>query len=164
MKTIVKKEIKQYVDEEIDITGATLLSIKEAGQLPLELREYDNWWWLRSPGSNPNLAARVEPMCPINGYGNARVYLDFGAVRPALQIKNLESSNLKIGDIFEFGGKPFKIISDNLAFCVTDIGEHCFREDWQADDANDYENSDVKKYVNDWFNGAAKEIADVTIK
>jgi len=73
-----------------------------------------------------------------------------------LRIEDLESSNLKIGDEFTFGGKHFRIISDNLAFCIEDIGLRTFREDWQAENANDYDASDIKKYVDEWFAEALK--------
>ena len=162
MKTIVKKEVKQYVNEEIEITGATLLSIEEAEQLPIGLRKYDNWWWLRSPGYDFDLAALVYFDGSV-GDGGDLVYRSYNTVRPALQISDINSSNLQIGDIFEFGDVFFKIISDKLALCLTDIGTHCFRKDRQYPDANNYEKSDIKKYVDDWFN-ESKESADATIE
>ena len=45
------------------------------------------WWWLRSPGSNQNSAARVYP---DGSLGNCRVNSTYEAVRPALWV-NLES-------------------------------------------------------------------------
>lgn len=134
----------------LKIIGATLLSLNEADQLPSELRKYHNWWWLRNSSYIYYRAACVDH----RGY-----FIDGGyfvddysnVVRPALQIKKPNSSNLKIGDVFEFGGKTFKIISNNLAFCLSDIGTCAFRRNWKAEDANDYEKSDVKKYVDEWF-------------
>jgi len=154
MKITVKKEVKQYVNEELEITGATLLSIEEAEKLPIELRKYNCWWWLLSSDNN-FLRAPI-----VNYDGTPRRNGDFvehrdNVVRPALQIENMQFSNLKIGDIFEFGGKPFKIITDELAFCLSDIGTCKFRKDWKSKDANDYEKSDVKKYVDDWFNNVS---------
>ena len=142
--------------EDLDITCATLLSIEEVEKLPLELRKYGNCWWLRSPGDRYSFAAYAYCGGSVNYRGS---YVDYNsyAVRPALQIKNLNSSNLQIGDKFVFGEKEFEIISDSFAFCVTDIGRYCFKEDWKAKDANDYEKSDVKKYVDDWFNLASAE-------
>lgn len=151
---VVDKVITQK--EQLDIVGATLLSIKEAEKLPLELRKYANWWWLRSPGKDSDFAASVNTLGTVLYNGDA-ISSSRDAVRPALQIKNMQPSNLQIGDIFEFGGKIFKIISDNLAFCLTDIGMCEFRKDWKAENANDYENSDVKKYVDEWFNQSVQE-------
>lgn len=139
----------------LEITGATLLSTEEAKQLDKEiLKASDNWWWLRSPSIYDkyyNQAAYVE-----GDYGNL---IDYGlnvslgdiGVRPALCISNLSSSNLQIGDKFEFGDRNFTVISDKYALCDESIGECAFRKDWEAENANDYEKSDVKKFVDDWF-------------
>lgn len=144
---------KKIVD--LEITGATLLSIEEAEQLPERLRRYGGFWWLRSPGNDSNRAANVS----YSGYFCSRdVDYEFYKVRPALKI-NLKSSTLKIGDIFKFGDRMFEIISDDLAFCLTDIGMHCFREKWEANDANNYEKSDIKKYIDNWFD-CCKEVKE----
>ena len=150
---LVQKHTTDDVD--LDITGATLLSIEEAEKLPLEMGKYDTWWWLRSPGTDSNAAYVYYDGTPRRN--GDYVENSDNTVRPALQIENLKSSNLQIGDTFDFGGKAFKIISNNLAFCLTDIGEYCFREDYRAEDSNKYEKSDVKKYVDDWFNQSVKE-------
>ena len=115
-------------------------------------REYSAWWWLRSP-SDSRYASFVDfagwayyyyCCCDVND-------TDRGFVRPALII-NLESSDLEVGDIFEFGGKEFKILSPTIAWMhKDDIGRCTFRKDWEADNANDYEASDVKKFVDEWF-------------
>ena len=135
------------------IVGATLPSIEEASQLPLELRFYNNWWWLRSPGSYSNFAAVVRNDGSISEVGNT---VDASnAVRPVLHI-DIKSSRFKVGDTFLFGGKYFYIITDELEFCQTAIGTREFREDWKAEDANDYEKSDIKKFVDCWFSEAIK--------
>lgn len=151
---LVKKHTAEGVN--LDITGVTLLSIEEAEELPFKFRKYTSRWWLRSPGYNSYYAAFVYSNGSVDDFGDY-VDLDSNMVRPALQIKNLESSNLKIGDVFYFGGKPFEVISNNLSFCLDCIGFYCFRRDCEASDANDYNKSDVKKYVDDWFNQSVQE-------
>ena len=143
--------------EELEIVGATLLSSEEAETLPLRLRKHTNWWWLRSPGCISDLAAGVSGGSSILSYGGD-VRNGTGAVRPALIIKNLKSSNLKIGDTFLFGNKKFEIISDVIAFCLEDIGQYCFKKDWKASEANDYEKSDVKKFVDNWFENSNRRM------
>ena len=136
--------------------GATLLSVDEARKLLSKKdREYSNWWWLRLPGYYQDYAAYVSTDGLVDCTGYDVDYADV-CVRPALKI-NLESSGLTIGDTFSFGGKTFKIISDDLAFCLEDIGTHCFRKDWKTPDANVYEASDVKKFIDAWFEAALKE-------
>lgn len=148
--------VKKILDVNLNIVGATLLSIEEAEKLPLELRKYNLWWWLRSPGHSSYEAAIVYLDGSVDHYGYF-VDISMGAVRPALQIKNLKSSNLQIGDVFKFGENEFKIISENIAFCLTEIGNHCFRKDREAENANDYDRSDIKKYVDNWFESACLE-------
>lgn len=152
----IKKAIKEGIiltqDKQLpDIKGITLLSLEEYQELKPNISLLNRWWWLRSPGLYDFTAAFV--------YGDdGRVYAyghyvvgAFG-VRPALV---LESSNLQIGDNFEFGNHTFTVISDKkYALCNDSIGDHCFREDWKAKDANDYEASDVKKYIEDWYEKA----------
>lgn len=151
----VDKIIAKIEEQELNITGATLLSMNEAKLLSPRLLRYDNWWWLRSPGYYQLRAAGVDRGGDVSGSGYF-VNFDYYTVRPALQIENLKSSNFEIGDCFIFDGKEFEIVSDTLAFCKEDIGRHCFRNDWKAIDAKDYAASDVKKYVDKWFKAAKK--------
>lgn len=146
----VNKIIKSIVKEELEITGATLLSVEEAKKyLTVEERIYDNWWWLRSPGYGADRALHIRCDGSIFLDGD---YVDTTDVyvRPALQIKNLEFSNIKIGDIFELGGFEFKIISDNLAWMYKqDIGWYVFNKDIKK--GNDYKTSNIKNFVDKWF-------------
>lgn len=139
--------------EEFKIVGAALLSIGEAEALPLHLRKYYNWWWLQSRGSYRNHAANVRRNGFVNDCGCSIDYAN-GRVRPSLEIENIKYSNLKVGDRFDFGGEAFEIISDTMAFCLEDIGACVFREDWRVENANDYEKSDIKKFVDNWFEKA----------
>ena len=114
--------------------------------------QYHNWWWLRSPSTKYfHSAACVEYDGCINRVGTI-VCDDDIAVRPILRLANLNDTNLKVGDKFIFKDKTFQIISEDMAFCLEDIGTSCFNKDYEAIDANDYEKSDVKKYINLWFN------------
>ena len=137
------------------ITGATLLSVEEAEKLDRGILKASGCWWLRSPGMYGDWAPFVDG---VDGdvYDIGRdVDKSFG-VRPALIISNLESSNLPMGDNFTFGDHSFTIISDCYALCNDFVGRCAFRKDWKAEDANVYEASDVKKFVDDWF-AKAKE-------
>lgn len=150
-------------DAELDITGARLLTIAEAEALPERLRVSDYVWWLRTP-----IPVDDKEWCWITRNYIAVVFeegcisyhscdIDFYSVRPALKISNLRSSDLKIGDIFEFGEHKFEIISNHLAFCLDDLGSMAFMDDWRVQDACDYNKSDVKKYIDDWFEMSRRE-------
>ncbi len=83
-------------------------------------------------------------------FAGSDVYHDHG-VRPVLLISNLRSLNLKEGDKVEWGDYTWTIISDQYALCDKCIAWLPFREDLEAKDANVYEKSDVKKYLDQWY-------------
>ncbi len=141
------KELEPTSIESSNIKGITLLSAEEYEQFKNNIPPINSdWWWLRSPGHNDRAAIVLDD-------GTADTYsVNYGhiAVRPAL-ILNSESSSLKIKDEFEFGEHKWTVISDTYAICNDTIGDHCFREDWRAEDSCDYEKSDIKKYVENWY-------------
>ena len=137
------------------VKGITLLSVEEAKNLLTQEQrkcKYNNkpcWWWLRSPGSYQYDAAAVSSVGSVNYFGRTVDYDDV-CVRPALILSNLKSSNLKSGDKFKFGGYTFTVISEEYALCDEAIAEMAFRKDRKAKDANVYEKSDVKKFLDNW--------------
>ncbi len=150
--TLIKRKIEEnkYMNNVLEITGVTLLPIEEAREVDEDMLKADQDWWLGSRGLYDDIAACVYGDDGyVDDYGNI-VLFSFG-VRPALKISNLEYSSLKIGDSITFGDHDFTILSDRYALCNDIIGECVFRQDWKAKDANEYEASDVKKYVDDWF-------------
>lgn len=142
-----KKEIK-----ESDILEVTLLSIEEAIKIPKEIQKAECSWWLRSPGISDRLVAFV-----FGDYGyvyafGSNIGLELG-VRPALKLK---SSHLKSGDSFSYRGYDWDMITDDMALCKTIVGECAFREDCGAADANEYESSDIKKWLVNWWKESEK--------
>ena len=145
----VQKIIKTTQPIELDITEITLLSVEEAKKAPEDLRAIGEWWWLRSPGLSGFRASFVN----LDGYvyaGGSRVGISDTAVRPALRVSNLNSVNLQIGDEVALADHTWTVIPGGMALMNDIIGYHPFRKDWQAKDANDYEKSDVKKYLEAW--------------
>lgn len=139
--------IRQIKEAELEITEITLLSVKEADSLlTKEQRFIGSWWWLRSPGRYPDRAAYVSSGGNISAYGNY-VRSNYGVIRPALRFSN---SNLVWGDSFEAGCEQWLVIDDGLALCESIVGKSPFRTDYNASDANDYEKSDVKKWLDNW--------------
>lgn len=143
-----QKVIQTKQDIDLDIQEVTLLSREEAENfLTPEQRSIGARWWLRS--AHESLSDYAGEICR-----DGRLYYDYvsnsNGVVPALRISNLASNNLKIGDILEVGGKLWKVISEDLAWCDHNVGRTVFREDYEASDANDYEKSDVKKWLDQW--------------
>lgn len=153
----VNQIVISTVPKDIKITGATILSKEESETfLTKEERVYKNSWWLRSHGYSSNYACSVGNSGTVYSNGSK---VDDGSigVRPALNI-DASASNITVGDVFMFGGKEFKVLSPDLAWMhKDDIGKCAFREDWQTNNANDYEASDVKKIVNKWLENVLKE-------
>lgn len=139
----VDKIVTQPV--EIEILDVTLLSEKEYEKCKSIIPEMNNRWWLLSPGDFQYTAAIVSTDGSLY-YTN----VDRGSVcvRPALFI--LKSPFLKIGDKFNLAGYMWTIIDETIVLCDDHIGVSRFREDLKAKDANDYEASDVKKYLENW--------------
>ena len=76
-----------------------------------------------------------------------------------MKLSNLESSDLKIGDTITFGDYDFTIISDKYALCDDIIEKYVFRDrKWDAKDSNNYEASEVKEFVNDWYEETLEQI------
>ena len=144
------------------IKGITLLSTEEAEDLLTKeqrKRKFEGeecWWWLRSPGNNQKYAAVVGSDGSVYYFGDYVSNVD-NCGRPALILSSLKSSNLKsikelgVGERFEFGGYTFTIISNKLALCDEVIAKMAFRKDWKTEDANVYEKSDIKKFLDNWF-------------
>lgn len=149
------KNIERYIKEHdsVEIVGVTILSKEEYNSYNDIIPEINNSWWLRSPGIEQFRAACVHSSGSSDYYS---VNYAHYAVRPALII-NLESSNLNIGDRFVFADKDWTVISDMLAICNSNIGTCTFRKNWEASNANVYEKSDLKKYVEDWFRRTMEE-------
>ena len=149
---IIEADTRNKEKEDITpyITGATLLSVEEAKNLNKEILKADKNWWLRSPGDSGICAACVfgEDGCVI---AHGLIVVSTLGVRPALEISNLESSGYKIGESVYFGGYSFTIISDTYALCDDMIGECAFCKYPKAKDVNKYETSDIKRYVETWF-------------
>lgn len=153
---IVEKIIITTEKQELNITGATLLSIEEYRQCKDLIPRVNKTWWLRSAGYDVDLAAIVFGEDGNVGEGGFRVFHEFG-VRPALTILNLESSNLQIGDKFKFAGHIFTIVSDTYALCDDIIKECAFNENWKVENANDYEVCDLKKWLESWYSNQVIE-------
>ena len=144
-----QKIIKTIQPIELDITGITLLSAEEAKEVPEDLRVIREWWWLRSPGYYAYRASLVTNDGYVDTDGHTVDDHD-NAVRPALRVSNLNSVNLQIGDEVALADHTWTVIPGGMALMNDIIGYYPFRKDWQAEDANDYEKSDVKKYLEAW--------------
>ena len=151
--------MKAYImtKKEIDlvISGITLLSVEEYLQCRNIVPITHCWWWLRSPGLSSSYVADVSIDGSVSYYGYS-VYIGYGAVRPGL-VFNSKSSNLQIGDKIELANYTWTVINNDMMLCDESIGNTCFRKDWRAYDANDYEKSDIKVWLENWLENKIRE-------
>lgn len=152
--------IQTTVNVDLDIKEITLLSIEEYRATQEYIPAINKWWWLRSPGFSPYLAAFVHSDGSVGSCG-CIVDLVSGAVRPALRISNLRAANLKQGDKIFVANRKWTVVSEELVVVDKPIGNSPFRQDYGADNANVYEASDVKKYVENWAKENGIEIKEV---
>lgn len=139
------------------IIDARLLSLEEALALPEVMRVWNTErygeWWLQ--GCGPSYEGYAYS---VTKTGRIQFSLvdEQKYIRPALKI-DIKNTPFKVGDNFMFGGKEFKIISPDLAW-MTDGNLGClqFNEDWRAPNANIYECSKVKTFVDEWFDMAKR--------
>ncbi len=143
-----------------NIESITLLSIEEYKKYRDKISPVEGKWWLRSPGDDDILAACVNGESGDVIANGRDVLLEFG-VRPALQISNPES--LKPGEEFIVGENSFTYLGEGLALCNNCIGKCAFRDDLTAPDANVYEKSDIKIYVENWFEKTKEKGITITI-
>lgn len=148
---------KQINSKEVDY--ATLLSVAEALSFPPSIRRYDYFWWLRSsdcykevvpPGryETVNVVSFVTNLGFVWDKQGFRVNDDMPGVRPAL-IVNPKSSNLNNGDIIKVFDH-YWYFQDNLALLMyKPLIKMPFNKDESK--GNDYETSDVKKWLDNWL-------------
>lgn len=146
--TKIYEQISLEIERQIEIDKITLLSVEEYQTYRNMIPKINSWWWLRSPEADYNHLCAAE----VDDGGwvvNIAISLHSG-IRPVLRIKNPESAFLKIGVKFRLADYAWTMLGDGLALCDDIIEECAFRKDWKATDANDYEKSDVKKYLEQW--------------
>lgn len=135
------------VEQDCDFCGLTLLSKEEYVKRKDRIKPIESWWWLSSPGYGSSRASSVADDGSLDYFN--RVDMGHGYVRPALIILNPKSQNLKIGDKFKFYEHNWTMISERYALCDEEFCRMAFREYWAAKNANIYEASDIKRYLDD---------------
>lgn len=130
------------------IKGARLLTTEEYHRYNVLnlIKRANKGWWI-----NANSHDYVRAVVSFNVQSeDVKVHATRRYdVRPVLLLP--ENSGLKLGCKFYFGGHVFTVISKEHALCDDRIGISPFRDDWQASDVNVYEKSDVKIFIDEWF-------------
>lgn len=133
----------------VDILRADLLKKEDLSWVPFSIKQYKRNWWVNIPDEEDPLKVRVVDI------GGADVWAEIVSnrlpVRPALRIDASQSRYIKRGDMFTFGGKRFYVVTDALAFCLSDIGDCAFSTHLIVSEAQFYGNSDIRQRIDKWF-------------
>ena len=131
----------------LNIEEVRLLSEEEYIKYKDDIPLLNEWWWLQPSGRNHYLATIVS----YDGLLFGRcVDVACAVVRPVLIISNLKSCNLSVGNKFKAANHTWTVISDTIALCDDSIGKQCFNSNRKEENSNNYETSDIKKYIDEW--------------
>ncbi len=108
------------------------------------------WWWLGDTCQGKDGYAVAVYLNDVIGFYEVEQL--FGVV-PVLV---LQDKNLAAGSKITYGNKFFTVLRDGIALCDERIAHCAFRKDWEAEDANDYRKSDIKRWLEQWFNHNGK--------
>ena len=110
-----------------------------------------NPYWLKNPGRYEynTTAACVHGAGEISEEGfliTAEL-----RVRPVLYVSGLTEYDVIPYDELKLFNRVWIAIPENTLLLKCSLGTYCFRKDYMVDDANEYEASDIKKYLDGWL-------------
>jgi len=137
------KLVRKFEPVRIYPKEVTLLTAAEYNAYKHNIPPVRDLFWLKSSDVNPSVVNVVEESGSV---GICNVCFSTGMIRPVIKVDN----QLSIGDEYNIKGTMFVAISKDMLLCKNKIGYGCFRKNFEAEDANVYEKSDVKNYIDDW--------------
>lgn len=145
----LQKKVKREIYIGFGDDPIFLLSKEEYEKYRCSIPKIGAWWWLRTPGEDPDSAAFVYGDGSVYYRGNG-VSIGCIAARPALRISNLKCDTELVYNSarthFFALGATWKIIDDDLA-----IAEEPIMFSWFGEKSNDYATSEVRKKLLDWY-------------
>lgn len=142
---------KKEISTDLKITGATILSVQEVALSAIR-SICVNSWWLKTDNISDVPAACCDCEGAVDYIEQNDFLSDICGVRPVL---TFEGSGVETGDRFIFGCYEFEVYTEGRAICCTDIGASQYTDDYNRFDAMDYESSDIKKFVDKWYDIAS---------
>lgn len=159
--------MKLYQGKTIKVKEITLLSINDikiitnmeaSGRIPdftdvLKCRGGNDYWLSTSGYCASTRNNYVMTVDPHTGEVNEAGFMVRAAfdIRPVLVCSNLMTKH-KIGDKIHFADSnlTYTIISETKALADFSLGQMPFRREFHAEDANDFEKSDIKRWLDNW--------------
>ena len=140
----------------IDVKEITLLTLAEYEAYKEYIpRSFDGAWWLRTPAKKPKYAKKPH-MCLVDykALVDTRPIAESCGVRPAMVF---EADQIEVGDNFELLDRGWTVIADGLAICDQVVYHSEFQGVWNEADADCYETSRVKNYLDRWLADAKRK-------
>ncbi len=135
--------VESQEDIKLNITGITLLDKIEYKKARMNVPKHDKWWWLRTGAFASKYVTNVGSDCSFH---DSIVCNHDGGVRPAL-IFSPSSSLLHTGDKVYLWDYIWTVINeDGMMLCDSILDERRFDAE-----SNDYETSEIKKYLENWL-------------
>ena len=134
----------------IDVKEITLLTLAKYKAYKERVpRSFDGAWWLRTPAKKPKYAKKPH-MCVVDykALVDTRPIDESCGVRPAMVF---EADRIAVGDSFELFDWGWTVIADGLAICNQVVYNCAFQGVWNEVDADCYETSLVKWYLDRWL-------------
>lgn len=158
IKQFIKDWWKESKEKDTkEIMEITLLSVGEAYEYADNISSVSSSCWTRSS------ASYIAP----SYYSGSVYYMDDGrddygypdrsrGIRPALRINPI-ATDFSVGDKLQVAGETWTMISSELALCDRVIGRIPFRADTGASDRDQWETSDAKQFVENWWRERTKD-------
>lgn len=110
--------------------------------------------WTRTIGYGFNAVCAVWNSPQSTGYEEYPVFQEAG-IRPVLILD--DNLDIPLYKSFSFGGYDWTMFDENLAICDKILTTSVFKHDDRAH-AAEYEDSDVRNYVESWYIGVRKKL------
>jgi len=130
-----------------DVKSIYLLSTTEAEKLPQWILANGAFWWLRSRSSSNRFAGYAAVVYGTGVIDDEGFPVDRSFnIRPALRLKNLDTMNLKVGEVVEVFDRMAQYIGNNSVLLCENISDSIFDRE-----SSNYRKSEIKKVVELWF-------------
>ena len=144
MQAVKRTITEQAID--LNIKEVTLLTKEQYEQYKEKIPPIEDWYWLKTPGEYMLDVAFV--------YKDGNVYFfdvnhSSGGLRPVFELTEA-TENLAAEDIVKFAGYDWTMLTDKIGICNEIIDQIAFNEDWLKENANSYEDSDIKSRLDKW--------------
>lgn len=151
----VRVNMLERKESEVEIVEAFLPEYNDIFyHTPARMFDKDSDAWTSTPCDKKDMAI----LCITDSNRCMhRVTTNVMCVHPYRPMLYIHSAPEDVGRVFEFGGREFEIVSENYAFCTTDIGKGVYAYPNNGEPkVFDYDSSIAKVVIDMWFKRAMR--------